>query len=69
MSIYTVTCSACGSENRIPAEMAGKTGRCGNCRTKLAPLYYQPQSLTDSSFDGFVANYPGPVLAEFWAPW
>ena len=69
MSTYTVTCSGCGTENRVPAEMAGKTGRCGSCRSPLTPLYYQPQILTDSSFDGFITNYPGPVLAEFWAPW
>jgi len=22
----------------------------------------------DMTFDGFVREYPGPVLAEFWAP-
>jgi thioredoxin 2 len=49
--------------------MEGKRGRCGSCRTALPQLYYQPQALTDSSFDGFIANYPGPVLAEFWASW
>jgi thioredoxin 2 len=69
MGSYTVTCGACGTENRVPAEMAGKKGRCGSCRAELAPLYLQPQPLTDSSFDGFIASYPGPVLAEFWAPW
>lgn len=69
MSSYTITCNACGTDNRVPAEMAGKTGRCGSCRSPLMPLYYQPIPLTDSSFDGFVANFPGPVLVEFWASW
>ena len=69
MNSYIVTCSDCGTDNRIPAEMAGKKGHCGSCRATLPPLYYQPQPLTDSSFDGFIAAYPGPVLAEFWAPW
>ena len=69
MSAYIVTCSACGTDNRIPLEMAGKKGRCGSCRAGLPPLYCRPQPLTDSSFDAFIANYPGPVLAEFWAPW
>ena len=69
MSSYIVTCSACGTGNRIPAEMEGKKGRCGSCQADLKPLYYRPQPLTDSSFNVFIANYPGPVLAEFWAPW
>jgi len=68
MSAYIINCSSCGTGNRIPAEMEGKPGRCGSCRASLPPLYYQPQTMTDSSFDDFIATYPGPVLAEFWAP-
>jgi hypothetical protein len=69
MNSYIVTCSVCGTGNRVPAEMEGKKGHCGNCRTPLPPLYFRPQQLTNSSFEGFINNYPGPVLAEFWAPW
>jgi len=69
MNAYIINCSFCGTGNRIPAEMEGKKGRCGNCRASLPPLYYKPQPMTDSSFDSFIAGYPGPVLAEFWAPW
>lgn len=68
MRSYIVTCSACGTANRVPAEKEGGHGRCGKCRAELLPLYYHPQQMTDSSFDGFIANYQGPVLAEFWAP-
>lgn len=69
MTIYLVNCPACGSINRIPADREGLQGRCGACRTALPPLYRHPRPLTDSSFDDFVGFYPGPVLAEFWAPW
>jgi thioredoxin 2 len=69
MNSYVVTCSMCGTGNRIPADKEGKSGRCGKCRSALPPLYYRPKTLTDSDFDRFIANYPGPVLAEFWAPW
>ncbi len=69
MDTYLVTCSACGAENRIPAEMEGKRGRCGSCRAPLPPLFRRPQQLSERSFDAFLADYPGPVLAEFWAPW
>lgn len=69
MTSYIVTCSSCGTANRIPAEMEGRRGRCGSCRAPLAPLYFRPQQVTDTSFDAFVKGYDGPVLAEFWAPW
>lgn len=69
MSSYLVTCGACGTANRIPAEKEGVAGRCGNCRAALPPLYVHPRPLTEKTFDAFVRGYPGPVLAEFWAPW
>ncbi len=69
MSSYTITCSSCGTVNRIPADKQGKTGRCGTCHNPLLALYFQPQSLNERSFDDFVKGYHGPVLAEFWAPW
>jgi len=69
MSFYTVTCSSCGTANRIPADKQGKSGRCGTCHAPLLPMYYQPRSLDEKSFDGFIRGYNGPVLAEFWAPW
>jgi len=69
MSSYIVTCRSCGAGNRIPAEKEGRKGRCGKCRNLLPPLYRTPQQLNSDSFDSFVSDYPGPVLAEFWAPW
>jgi len=44
-------------------------GLCPNAPPPPPPLYTRPVALTDRSFDSFVASYPGPVLAEFWAPW
>ncbi len=69
MSTYTVTCGACGAANRVPSEREGQAGRCGRCHAALPPLYFRPQPLTEHTFDTFVKNFPGPVLAEFWAPW
>ena len=69
MSSYIVTCPACGAGNRVPADKEGTPGRCGRCRAALPAMYHRPQPLSDSSFDSFLKGYPGPVLAEFWAPW
>lgn len=69
MTSYLVKCRSCGTSNRIPAEKEGMPGHCGNCRAALPALYLRPQQLTERDFDQFIANYDGPVLAEFWAPW
>jgi thioredoxin 2 len=63
-----VTCPSCGVENRIPADKEGKQGRCGSCRAVLPQMYRTPQQLSSGTFDAFLANYPGPVLVEFWGP-
>lgn len=67
--IFTVTCPACGTVNRVPADTEGRSGRCGSCQHALPPLYLRPLTLTDRDFDTFAAGYPGPLLVEFWAPW
>ncbi len=66
---YLVKCPFCGASNRVPAKMAGKAGRCGNCHSNLPVLYLEPLVLGDSSFRDFLQGYSGPVIAEFWAPW
>ncbi len=66
---YIIRCPACGVANKVPASSEGRSGKCGSCRAALPPLYSRPVALTDRSFDSFVASYPGPVMAEFWAPW
>jgi len=66
---YLVRCPSCGSSNRVPGSMAGKTGKCGSCHADLPALYAEPLELGEASFDEFLTGYQGPVLAEFWAPW
>jgi thioredoxin 2 len=68
-SSYLVNCASCGTANRIPANKEGVAGHCGHCKTILPPLYYQPHPLTEKAFDQFAKNFPGLILAEFWAPW
>ncbi len=66
---YQIRCPACGVANRVPAASEGRAGKCGECHSALPALHTVPVMLTDRSFDSFVANYSGPVMAEFWAPW
>ena len=69
MTSHLVTCPSCGAGNRIPTDKEGLKGRCGSCRAALPAMYCRPQQLNGSSFDSFIADFPGPVLAEFWASW
>ncbi len=66
---YLVKCPSCGVSNRVPAEMAGKSGNCGECRGSLPALYVEPIAMGDNSFREFLQGYAGPVFAEFWAVW
>lgn len=66
---YMVKCPTCATINRLPVASEGKAGRCGACHGALPPLYVRPIALTERDFDSFIENYPGPVVAEFWAPW
>jgi thioredoxin 2 len=49
--------------------MEGKKGKCGHCHAALPVLYTEPLELGEASFDELLEGYPGPILAEFWAPW
>ena len=66
---FLITCPSCGTANRIPPEREGQRGKCGGCHLLLPPVHAHPVTLDDRTFDGFVLDYPGSVLAEFWAPW
>lgn len=55
--------------NRIPLFREGVQGLCGSCKAALPILYTHPVTVTEANFDSLVKGNPGPVLAEFWAPW
>ena len=64
-------CSQCGAKNRVPAERAAETPRCGRCHTVLpaAAATDRPVVVTDQTFQVEVAQATLPVLVDFWAPW
>lgn len=61
-------CQSCGQKNRIPAAHLADTGRCGNCKSPLAPLK-EPLEVDSQAFDEIIQNARVPVLADFWAAW
>ena len=63
------TCSACGAQNRIPADHLADTGRCGRCKAALAASD-TPIDVGDvAEFDAIVKGAKVPVLVDFWAAW
>jgi len=62
------SCPHCGQKNRIPAQHLADTGRCGNCKSELAPLS-EPVAVDTTLFDEIVQQARVPILVDFWADW
>jgi thioredoxin 2 len=62
------TCQQCGQKNRIPASHLADTGRCGACKTDLAPQS-EPIAADAALFDEIIQSARVPVLVDFWADW
>jgi len=61
-------CPQCGSQNRFPASRMGQDGKCGRCKSAIAPTL--PHAISSpEEFDEIVSQSPLPVLVDFWAPW
>lgn len=61
-------CPKCGIENRIPARHLADRGRCGQCKSELAPVA-EPLTVGTAEFDDITRNARVPVLVDFWAEW
>jgi len=62
------TCKSCGQKNRIASNHLADTGRCGACKTSLAPLN-EPLQVDAALFDEIIQSSRVPVLVDFWADW
>jgi thioredoxin 2 len=61
-------CKICGRSNRIPATHLADTGRCGACKSPLAPVN-EPLEVDAAQFDEIIQSARVPVLVDFWAAW
>ena len=62
------TCTHCQQKNRIPAKHLSDTGRCGACKSPLAPIS-EPLAADTALFDDIIQHANVPVLVDFWAAW
>lgn len=59
-----VTCTSCGTRNRIPNASAGRP-RCSSCHQDLAWI----ANVASAEFDAVVSASALPILVDLWAPW
>ncbi len=62
-----VVCPRCRAANRVIPERLAQNPVCGKCKEKLLPG--KPVTLTDATFEQYIAKSGLPVLVDFWAPW
>jgi thioredoxin 2 len=63
----TLTCTACGRTNRIPAARLDAGPKCGACGAALADGHVH--TLDAATHDKAVAGDGLPILIDYWAPW
>lgn len=63
-----IVCPKCGAKNRIPAEKAHLTPKCGRCGTRLPAAGGTVIELSDQNFQQIVGNAALPVLVDFYSP-
>jgi len=62
-----IVCPHCNSVNRVIADRAEESPRCGKCKQPLFPG--GPVVLHEGNFDKQIARNDIPVVVDFWAPW
>jgi thioredoxin 2 len=64
-----VTCTNCGTKNRIPADKQHLGPKCGSCRSTISLAGAAvPVELDDSTFSEFIRRATKPVLVDFFSP-
>ena len=64
-----VSCSSCGTSNRLKYTHLQRTTKCGKCSTAL-PFPAMPIDAPDAQlFDAAISQSSVPVVVDFWAVW
>ena len=69
MNSIVISCSSCGTKNRIPADKQHLGPKCGSCKTAISLAGSAvPVELEDSDFHGFINQASKPVMVDFFSP-
>ena len=64
-----ITCTSCGTRNRLTFDHLGRTHRCAKCKVDLPQPDGPVEVPTAEMFDDLVASASVPVIVDYWAPW
>ena len=64
-----VTCTGCGSANRLAFPLLNRTIRCARCKTSLSAPDIPLEVNDAAAFDAVAAQSALPLIVDFWAPW
>jgi len=64
-----ISCSACSTQNRLPAARLLDRAKCAACKAPLLPSNRPIALASSADFDELVRAAPVPVLVDFWATW
>lgn len=64
-----MTCSSCGTTNRLRYDGLKRAIRCGKCQKPLHPPAAPIEVQGEALFDAAVARSSVPVVVDFWAAW
>ncbi|MCO8145165.1 thioredoxin domain-containing protein [Rhodovulum tesquicola] len=62
-----LTCTDCGTVNRVPADKLGAGPKCGTCGARLVPG--KPAEIDFQTLQKCVRGDDLPLLVDFWAAW
>lgn len=62
-----IVCPSCSATNKIPDEKSHLDAKCGKCAEQVHT--HNPVSLTEHTFDKYIANNDLPIIVDFWASW
>lgn len=62
-----LTCTDCGSVNRVPSDKLGAGPKCGTCGTRLVPG--KPVEIDFRTLQACIKGDDLPLLVDFWAAW
>ena len=65
-------CPKCGAKNRVPRNRWTDRLKCGKCKESIDFQGLYPGvtvEVSDTTFRREVADFKGPVLVDFTAPW
>ena len=62
-----LTCSTCGTANRVPVARLSEGPKCGSCGDALVPGTVM--ELDEARHDKATRGDDLPILVDYWAPW